>query len=453
MKKHFFIILIIVKYLSVSFCLAQGVTFIRPSAIEFNPDDYGVIVFNEEFDHPLDETIWYPQYVWGNTAPSYLYYARPENLIVENSMLNIIAKKEDYGGKPYTAGTIWSKQKFKFGYFEIRCKQPVGNGLWPAFWLYGPGPAGGTDEIDIMEGNGHASDLIHYDVHCNHGCQDAGLWQSIAYWSGAPIDFTDFHTFGVLWSEQTIGFYVDRFLMYKYNKDFGYSQSIVANLAISPGGFVSPSVDNTTPFPSTFVIDYIKVWQQVHCQSDMEYCNYATDDDRQNTILTGRDLTIGNATNTCNVTLSPIINEWGYTPRFLDLIASNSINIEPGVNIDRGASFSAKILTSCPKYALKSAPAGDSFTADNRLNNLLEKMPTNFSIFPNPSSGFFTIQIPGELKNYTLLISNQLGVIVYHQLVNSQNIIHLNLSTLETGVYLIRMISNEETYCSKIILE
>ena len=53
----------------------------------------------------------------------------------------------------YSSANIWSKKKFGFGKYEIRCKIPSGMGFWPAFWLYGNDQINKekSSEIDVFE--------------------------------------------------------------------------------------------------------------------------------------------------------------------------------------------------------------------------------------------------------------------------------------------------------------
>ncbi|MFY8067483.1 MAG: glycoside hydrolase family 16 protein, partial [Flavobacterium sp.] len=68
---------------------------------------------------------------WGNNELQY-YTSRPENIVVENGMLKITAKRELYLGSGYTSAKIVTKGKFekKYGRFEARIKLPWGKGLW-----------------------------------------------------------------------------------------------------------------------------------------------------------------------------------------------------------------------------------------------------------------------------------------------------------------------------------
>src|SRR5690606_9699892 len=51
-----------------------------------------------------------------------------------------------------TCGEGFSQQ---YGYFEARAILPVGDGMWPAFWLIGVDRSRFTAEIDVFEHHGH----------------------------------------------------------------------------------------------------------------------------------------------------------------------------------------------------------------------------------------------------------------------------------------------------------
>jgi len=119
----------------------------------------------DEFDTdgPLNNDIWdyeigTGQNGWGNGELQY-YTDRTENITVQNGVLIITAKKEEYNGSSYTSARIVTKGEQAYGRFEARIRVPYGQGMWPAFWLLGAdcGPAvvwPQCGEIDIMEYDG-----------------------------------------------------------------------------------------------------------------------------------------------------------------------------------------------------------------------------------------------------------------------------------------------------------
>ena len=71
-----------------------------------------------------------------------------------------------------------------------------------------------------------------------------------------------FHTYGVDWSPGRIIYYLDGQETYRIEGDEVSSEQmyLLANLAIG-GDFPGPP-DETTVFPATFELDYIRVWQR-----------------------------------------------------------------------------------------------------------------------------------------------------------------------------------------------
>ena len=91
---------------------------------------------------------------WGNNEKQYYQQA---NASVSSTDLLITARKQSVGGLPYTSARMKTQglRQFTYGKIEARIKNPLGQGLWPAFWMLGANigqvgwPACG--EIDIME--------------------------------------------------------------------------------------------------------------------------------------------------------------------------------------------------------------------------------------------------------------------------------------------------------------
>jgi beta-glucanase (GH16 family) len=206
---------------------------------------------------------------WGNNELQY-YTSRPENIVVENGMLKITAKRELYMGAGYTSAKIVTKGIFekKYGRFEARIKLPWGKGLWPAFWMLGSNidevswPACG--EIDIMEYLGNRPTSVFGTVH------------GPGYSGGASISKTysltnnrfdnDFHVFGIEWGENYINYYVDDVLYNQITPNdvpgewvFNNSFYMILNMAV--GGNLPGSPNQDTVFPQEMLVDYIRVYQ------------------------------------------------------------------------------------------------------------------------------------------------------------------------------------------------
>lgn len=200
---------------------------------------------------------------WGNNELQY-YTNRPANANIENGNLQIIAKKESLGGKIYTSARIKTQdlQNFTYGKIEARIKAPVGQGIWPAFWMLGQNitsvgwPKCG--EIDILEHVNNEKDIvgtIHWD---NNGY--------VPYSKSTPCDVTKWHTYGIEWDAKAIKWFVDgrkyheASILNNVNSTDEFHQPffIILNLAI--GGKWPGSPNSTTPFPDTLFVDYVRVY-------------------------------------------------------------------------------------------------------------------------------------------------------------------------------------------------
>ncbi|MBM3449317.1 MAG: glycoside hydrolase family 16 protein, partial [Bacteroidetes bacterium] len=200
---------------------------------------------------------------WGNNE-SQFYTSRPENAVVSNGTLKIIAKRESYGGSQFTSARLLTRDKFsfKYGKVETRAKLPAGVGTWPAIWMLGSNigsvgwPACG--EIDIMEHKGSQPNKIYGTVHYPgfSGGNAVGGTVNISNVT------TEFHVYGVEWNETSIRFFVDGNLFFTFNNNqnipFNHNFFIIMNVAM--GGTFGGNIE--TAFSSAMMeIDWIRVYQ------------------------------------------------------------------------------------------------------------------------------------------------------------------------------------------------
>ena len=166
----------------------------------------------------------------------------------------------------YLSGIITSYESFKatHGYFEMRAKLPAGRGLWPAFWMLPTHYVESVPEIDIMEFLGQDVDRLYHTYHHFDVANDWQLISTPSYRSNAEDWTTDFHTFGAVWSPREISFYVDgvkaRTVRNSEFRTANQAMYLLANLAVG-GNWPGPA-DESTPFPATFEIDYIRAYKK-----------------------------------------------------------------------------------------------------------------------------------------------------------------------------------------------
>ena len=208
---------------------------------------------------------------WGNNELQY-YTNRTENVTVQNGVLIISAKQEEFNGASYTSARLLTKGKFEqtYGRFEARIRLPYGQGLWPAFWLLGD-DSNGTEiwpqigEIDIMEYVGNEPTRIFGTVH-GPG-YSGGESISKSYELENDRFDTGFHIFGIEWGPNYINYYVDDVLYNQITPDdvpgeWVFNRGpfhIILNLAV--GGALPGSPNEETVFPQTMLVDYIRVYK------------------------------------------------------------------------------------------------------------------------------------------------------------------------------------------------
>jgi len=227
------------------------------------------LIWSDEFNYTglPDSTKWIHEY--GNIRNSELQqytFRQLENTNVENGYLHITARKNTTDSTNYTSARLSSDTKFSFTYgkIEARIKAPTGQGIWPAFWLLGQNIADvgspKCGEIDILEHVNNES-IIHSTMHWD----DNGL---VSFEGKKACDVQQFHVYAVEWDKNKIKLFLDgkkyfegKINAKKQNSDeFQHPFYIILNLAV--GGSWPGKPDNTTVFPTTMYVDYVRVYQK-----------------------------------------------------------------------------------------------------------------------------------------------------------------------------------------------
>lgn len=241
------------------------------------------IMFEEEFNSALDLNKWYNQYSWGENNGG-LEYNSPTNLLISNGMLQIRCRNITTNGYPFSSGAIFSKNKYKYGYFEIKAKLPKGQGFFPAFWLFDASCWPGAEyynEIDIFEmyGNYSASTT---NIHASHHwlnnnisliCSLRREVKTDEYSNNADLS-TNFNKYAIEWMPNYIIFLfndVPYQINYSPSTIPHNAMSIIANFAIHDDtgnggkGILNPiqsiyEPSSSTNFPAYFGIQHIKAF-------------------------------------------------------------------------------------------------------------------------------------------------------------------------------------------------
>ncbi len=275
--------------------------------------------FADEFNGTtVSTTNWNYSPPWESCHQETALTTSTNNRYVSNGNLNLKIIKENKTcvnpsgttvTKPYSSGAVYSKQLFKYGYYEVLCKLPVDTGstynlkgIGPNFWLF---PVPDTSyfgsvkksEIDIFEflnGNYTYSCNIHFQKLITN--TDTLNWDFgnniINSVTKKKIDFSVEHKFGCQWSPNTIIFYIDDKQIATTDLRDYCSGLIPMNIILDinlPTESIMPN--SSTKFPYTYPISYVRVYKlKMDCNTDVtpSAFNYSTFDNKVK-----RNITVG----------------------------------------------------------------------------------------------------------------------------------------------------------------
>ncbi len=221
------------------------------------------LVFADEFDgKTINEKVWtrlgdYPRKgAWWIKSQAYL-----------NGKGHLVLKFDKEANGRYVSGGLSSEGKytFKYGYVEVRMKNPTQPGHWPGAWLFtqsvnkvGNDGRDGT-EVDIVEAPWRKIDKISHGLHWDGYGPDHQVRSHTPIIKGINEGW---HTYGVDWSEDGYIFFVDG--KETWRTDAGGSSRVPLHLLLTdemtPGGGWAGSPENST-WPDYTYFDYIRVWQ------------------------------------------------------------------------------------------------------------------------------------------------------------------------------------------------
>lgn len=232
---------------------------------------------NEEFDGTtIDLHRW--NIYSGNWWDKRMHFSK-DQVLVNSGMLTLRLEKKpghhnddpkgaytDYAaGQPDTFGK-WTQ---RYGYFEIRQKQPKAKCCWPGFWMMPDRGAGhpnrgstadGGMEFDITESQ--SSWGIHrFNVAChwdNYGKEHKAIGTSSNY---VQADKDGFITVGMLWLPGSVVFYGNGKEIARWDSPRVCNQQMHLILQNEIGGWDNEEIDDAQ-LPADYVVDYIRVWQR-----------------------------------------------------------------------------------------------------------------------------------------------------------------------------------------------
>ncbi len=232
------------------------------------------LVWSDEFSTPglADPNRW--EYEVGykrNKELQYYTQARPENARVEDGMLVIETRKDNFENHPITSASLHTRNRASwcYGRIEVRAKLPTGRGMWPAIWMLGinPGhrwPACG--EIDIMENVGFDPLMIHANIHTRAYNHVLGTNK------GNRIEVADpsqhFHVYAIEWFEDHIDFFCDETKYFTFRNEgtgndtwpFDKPHYLILNAAYG-GSWGGQKGTDDSILPQKYFIDYVRIYR------------------------------------------------------------------------------------------------------------------------------------------------------------------------------------------------
>jgi beta-glucanase (GH16 family) len=209
------------------------------------------LVYSDEFNGPLDSATWANATPW-NTQYTLqeLEWYDPAACTFGSGSMKLTSDRRSMNGFDYTSAIATSlrREKFSYGYFEIRAKLPKGPGIWPAFWLTNDS----TLEIDGLEMLGDRPTRIYQTLHENKH-------MIYSVYHDGPDYSAGFHTYGIDWQPGYVKWYIDGVLTNTYTAPMP-SDPLYICLNTAVGGAWPGSPTSETTFPQCYDIDYVRVY-------------------------------------------------------------------------------------------------------------------------------------------------------------------------------------------------
>ncbi len=325
----------------------------------------------------------------------------PDNIEVADGTLKLWARLErkahtywdptesdNYGYDYFDFGgaEIWTNQKFMHGKYEIKCRMPESEGLWPAFWMYEGENNGEIDVFDNINGveNIHCGMGYDYDNDNHEGCRMS--------YDQIP-DLTEWHIFTLIYDDDKISWIVDgEILREEYYKISNTGIEVPCGTPITSGIYhqhmsfpmdymsviltmtvrSKSSSPNINDFSSACLeVDYIKIWEkkdEEEYDCCLPYKLYENTDELPSQTSVDGYIKAGKNIGVDGVN-GDIVVKPGQNVKFA---AGNKIELLPGFVAEEGSNFVAEIKDCDNDYfdddiIIKYFP--DSFSPDNDGNN------------------------------------------------------------------------------------
>ncbi len=245
-----------------------------PRGNELNLTGYELVFCDEFEDSELDTEAWFTR---GN-GPRRAGFNADSQVMVRDGNLYLTGEYLENGeyGKGWYAGAIALNEKYKEGYFEIKCICSPGEGFWSAFWLQADAPytpeisqggIGGA-EIDIFEAADYNNPInrnsVLHTIHCSGMKGDTSgelNTKRLGKFYGNNL-YNEYNTYGLKWTESEYIFYINGVETARSSWADGVStvpETLIVSLEV-PNELEDKVFDDTS-YKTEFVVDYVKIYQ------------------------------------------------------------------------------------------------------------------------------------------------------------------------------------------------
>lgn len=235
------------------------------------PDPGWVLTFDDEFNgSEIDLLHWSPHDPWSRERDRQLQAWTPDSVSVSGGQLHLVARRASettpvrYDGKnrEYASGIVTTFGTFAqtYGRVEIRCKIPAGRGLRPGVALY-PVPLAPLPKIQVFQVSGNSPASISFANHWGSEQTERSFGDSFP----GPDLSAGFHTISVEWDPAKIAWFLDGKETLRSLDGMPRQQMfLLLELAVGggTGNLETRFPDETTPFPASFDIDYVRVYKR-----------------------------------------------------------------------------------------------------------------------------------------------------------------------------------------------
>lgn len=261
------------------------------------------LVWNDEFDgKEIDRTKWMcRESFWGRDFPAFAHDFEGVEMTGESVKLNLVRHGDDFTSPHLQTGSLtydipkdtkgfWPFGKVrrplfmkKYGYFEIRCRQPKHPGWHSAFWLQSPSVGAHPDpavcgvETDIMENYSQYVDGCIVGGNGWNGYGKDSKWFGHFKWNHEETA-DGWHRYGCDWSPDGYVFYCDGKIVGMQNAPVSHVPEFIL-VSTEPGGYRKVGSDGgltagrktetwgkpdprlfDVKLPDFFEIDYVRVY-------------------------------------------------------------------------------------------------------------------------------------------------------------------------------------------------